>query len=109
MIKVDAILAVVLGGLDVVALCWAWQEHQRAKEERRRNRDFMNKAEVWLEQAEGIANTCTGLEEDYKEGKVVSVEEVYGRVNALGFNARALHRGIKSALNWKNRSRNGER
>ncbi len=81
--------------VEIFTAIWGVREHLS-------KRDIKSKAEVWLYDAQGIANACTVLKEDCKEGRATA-KEAGGRVNTIGSDANSLFESIKDALNWKER------
>jgi hypothetical protein len=86
------VLTIVLAIIEAITFAWAWQERQR-------NRDFKQKAEEWAKIVQGMANACTVMKDDCKEGgRVTSVKDAGGRIDTLGSFANSLHDAMQVAL-----------
>jgi hypothetical protein len=86
------VLTIVLAITEAITFVWAWQERQR-------NRDFKQKAQEWAKIVKGMANACTVMKDDCKEGgRVTSVKDAGGRIDTLGSFAHSLHCAMQAAL-----------
>lgn len=94
MSTLDIVLSGIFAVVEVLTLAWGIREYLK-------NRDFKAKAEVWLRNAQGIANACIVLKDHCEQGKVSSVKDAGGRADTIGSDAYSLFTSIKDALRLK--------